>query len=163
MPYVIRQFLKNRVNTSIPGIVVSYEPLTRRAVVQVALNTLLTNGLALSGPLIPNIPVIYPAGGGFQLVFPLHPGDTALLLFSKRGIRRFKESFEREDLCEFTDDLKVIATGRWKVKFYHVRTLCLLITLQLRTTLTILIIHRRSVADTNDDVTWIAKLSDAWD
>ena len=47
VPYVIRQFLKNKVNTSIPGIVVSYEPLTRRAVVQVALNILLTNGLAL--------------------------------------------------------------------------------------------------------------------
>ena len=96
MSYV--SFLKNRVNTSIPGIVVSYEPLTRRAVVQVALNILLFNGLALDGPLIPNIPVIYPAGGGFQLVFPLNPGDTALLVFSKRGIRRFKESFEREDL-----------------------------------------------------------------
>ena len=35
VPYVIRQFLKNRINTSIPGIVVSYKPLTRRTVVQV--------------------------------------------------------------------------------------------------------------------------------
>ena len=42
--------------------------------------------------------MVSPSGGGFQLVFPLHPGDTVQLLFSKRGIRRFKESFEREDL-----------------------------------------------------------------
>ena len=40
-------------------------------------------------PLIPNVPVVYPSGGGFSLKFPLRRGDSVLLVFSASSLDRW--------------------------------------------------------------------------
>jgi hypothetical protein len=49
-------------------------------------NTLITDDL----PVINNVPVAFPSGGGFVLAFPLAQGDTVLLVFSERSIDQWK-------------------------------------------------------------------------
>lgn len=37
-------------------------------------------------PLLVDVPIIYPSGGGFTLTFPIAPGDEALVVFASRCI-----------------------------------------------------------------------------
>jgi hypothetical protein len=37
-------------------------------------------------PVIQGVPVEWPGGGGFQITFPLQPGDTGLIVFCDRSI-----------------------------------------------------------------------------
>lgn len=37
-------------------------------------------------PIIGDVPVVFPSGGGFTMTFPLFPGDNVLLVFSSRCI-----------------------------------------------------------------------------
>lgn len=37
-------------------------------------------------PVLLDVPVIYPSGGGFTLTFPIKPGDEALVIFASRCI-----------------------------------------------------------------------------
>lgn len=37
-------------------------------------------------PVVTSVPVIFPGGGGFRLVFPLQQGDTVLLVFNDRAL-----------------------------------------------------------------------------
>lgn len=40
-------------------------------------------------PVIPRVPVMFPAGGGFRITFPLQPGDDVLLIFSDVGLDKY--------------------------------------------------------------------------
>ncbi len=37
-------------------------------------------------PVVTNVPVIFPSGGGMRLTFPIQAGDTGLLVFSDRSL-----------------------------------------------------------------------------
>jgi len=37
-------------------------------------------------PVITNVPVVFPGGGGYRITFPIQAGDTVLLVFSDRSI-----------------------------------------------------------------------------
>ena len=41
-------------------------------------------------PVIPSVPVVYPRGSGFHLVFPLAVGDNVLVVFSERSLDQWK-------------------------------------------------------------------------
>ena len=43
-------------------------------------------------PVIGNVPVIFPRGGGFYFSLPLEKGDNVLLVFCDRSIDKFKSS-----------------------------------------------------------------------
>ena len=43
-------------------------------------------------PQITNVPINYPNGGGWSLIFPLKPDDTVYLAFSERSLDRWLES-----------------------------------------------------------------------
>ena len=92
IPWAVRQLLK-QVNTCLPAVVRSYNPATRRAVVEPALPMVGTDNTLLPRPPVPNVPVVFPAGGGYSLTFPLAAGDPVLLVYSQRGIGGFKRSF----------------------------------------------------------------------
>lgn len=70
----------NGVHTSMPGIIVSFDPLQNRAVVQPALNKKYVTG-PMALPIVNNVPVIFPP----NVVFPIIPGDYCLLVFSERA------------------------------------------------------------------------------
>jgi len=78
-----------RVHTSLPGIVVSYDETARTAIVQPAVY----DSAEPHRP-IEDVPVLFPRGGGYRLVWPLAKGDEVELHFSKSDPSRFQVSGE---------------------------------------------------------------------
>jgi hypothetical protein len=82
-----------------PGIVQSFDASTQLATVQPAIRrifitrdgdkeTLVPDDL----PILINVPVIFPRGGGFSLTFPVRSGDECLLVFCERSIDDWHET-----------------------------------------------------------------------
>ncbi|EBT4809645.1 translation initiation factor IF-2 [Salmonella enterica] len=75
---------------SMPGIVQSFDPDTVTAVVQPAIKGYEpdSNGVSQSTtlPLLVDVPVVLPRGGGCTLTFPVKAGDECLVIFSDRCI-----------------------------------------------------------------------------
>jgi hypothetical protein len=76
------------VHTSLPGKVVSYDPDAKTAVVEV----LVHDGRPM--PPLPDVPVKFPRGGGYRLVWSLAAGDEVTLLFYGLDPSRFRASGE---------------------------------------------------------------------
>ena len=99
LPFAMEQRLLD-VHTSLPGIVDHYDPATRRAKVVPALDLLLRDEQGTvtrrQRAMLTDVPVLHPAGGGYVVHVPLRRGDAVLLLFSERGIDRFKATFQRD-------------------------------------------------------------------
>ena len=93
IPFFGEQLLK-QVRTSLPGVVVEYDATTARARVQPAIDLLHVNGSSIPRPVLLDVPVIHPAGGGYLVHIPLDVGDPVLLLFSERDIAVFKRTLE---------------------------------------------------------------------
>lgn len=82
------------VYTGMPGIVVSYDPESKRASIQPAL----PRGYQLRGdrqveklPVINEVPILWPAFmGGVRIKGTLIPGDHVWLMFSQRSVDRWK-------------------------------------------------------------------------
>lgn len=76
--------------TALPGIIESYDPNHQTATVQPAVQGQVTapDGTVtlLSLPVITDVPVQFPSGGGFSLTFPVVKGDECLIVFASRGI-----------------------------------------------------------------------------
>ena len=87
--FAIKQAFKG-INTCLPGLVLDYDRGTRRATVQPALSIMTTDGRFIPRAPVPNVPVVFPSGGGFSLSFPLHDGDPVLLVYSQRGLSGWK-------------------------------------------------------------------------
>lgn len=76
--------------TALPGIVVSFDPVAMTCEVQPAIKPkyrqqdgTLTD---LTITVLTDCPVIFPAGGGYSLTFPVAHGDECLVVFSSRCI-----------------------------------------------------------------------------
>lgn len=94
--FVLQQRLKD-VHTALPGTVETYDPEAKRARVQPAIRLLLTDGTTRRRSPLINVPVVFPSGGGYTLLFPVEAGDTVLVVFSQRGLAAFKRAFEESD------------------------------------------------------------------
>lgn len=93
---VLDNFHEQRIktlSTAMPALIEVFDQPSRRARVQPALSLLLTDGTTMRRAPIVDVPVVFPAGGGFSLIFPLAPGDAGMLLFSMRGILEFKRAY----------------------------------------------------------------------
>ncbi len=91
----IRQGVNNRLkdlHTSMPGIIQSFDPVNQTASVQAAVRRVFitregTNEILAPQdiPILINVPVQFPRGGGFSLTFPVKKGDECLLVFAERS------------------------------------------------------------------------------
>lgn len=76
--------------TAIPGIIQSFNAEAMTCVVQPAIQAKQRNKLGvISNVTLPQLldcPVIFPAGGGFALTFPLAKGNECLVIFANRCI-----------------------------------------------------------------------------
>lgn len=79
--------------TCLPGIVQSFntdDPGNVTAVIQPSIMGVVQaqDGTyqAVNLPLLPDVPVVFPRGGGCTLTFPIQPGDECLVVFSSRCI-----------------------------------------------------------------------------
>lgn len=76
--------------TALPGIIQSYDPASMTVSVQPAISGKITGEDGASSPvnlpILPDVPVVFPTGGGFTLTFPIKDGDECLVVFSSRCI-----------------------------------------------------------------------------
>jgi hypothetical protein len=79
-----------RVWTALPGIVSSFDRSRMTCVVQpsVMVPVYGENGTRTPTaiPAIPDVPIVFPNGGGYLLTFPVSAGDEVLLVFAARRI-----------------------------------------------------------------------------
>lgn len=80
------------VRICLPGQVESYDPKTRKANIKPMLKRVYADGEIQSLPVLTAVPVVWPAGAGGGLAFPLTRGDGVLILFSERNMENYLES-----------------------------------------------------------------------
>lgn len=74
------------IHTALPGRVVSFNPDQNTVQVEPMINQVLDNGEESELPVLVDVPVQFPRGGGFVLTFPMAPGDEGLIVFGERCI-----------------------------------------------------------------------------
>lgn len=86
----ISEAVNSLLRVSMPGIIQSFDPNTVTAVVQPAIRyvEMENSGKTITKayPLLVDVPVIFPRGGGCTLTFPIQPGDECLIVFADRCI-----------------------------------------------------------------------------
>ncbi|MBG6243578.1 MAG: translation initiation factor IF-2 [Candidatus Symbiopectobacterium sp. Dall1.0] len=85
-----RRLINNQLRVAMPGIIRSFNPDAITAVVQPAICSIQTdndgNNSSYDYPLLVDVPVVFPRGGGCTLTFPVKEGDECLLIFADRCI-----------------------------------------------------------------------------
>ncbi|EIL3224593.1 TPA: Gp138 family membrane-puncturing spike protein [Escherichia coli] len=85
-----RHAIFGSLRVALPGIIQSFDPGTVTCTVQPAIygQRLGDDGALVSEeiPILPDVPVVFPRGGGCTLTFPVKAGDECLLVFSDRCI-----------------------------------------------------------------------------
>lgn len=76
-------------HVALPGRIERFDPATMLADVKPMIadaRTIDDKRTPLPFPVIPNVPVQFPGGGGFRITFPVQPGDACVLIFSDRSL-----------------------------------------------------------------------------
>lgn len=102
---------------AMPARVISYDPSTRLARVQILQPDRTEDGVQVAQPVIPEVPVFMPSGGGVSMTFPIKPGDEGIVHFADQDIGGWSQdgdasapdSRRRHSL---TDGMFVPGTGR---------------------------------------------------
>lgn len=82
--------------TALPGIIESYDPAAMTVSVQPAIQGSKEDETGAKTPeklpLLVDVPVVFPRGGGFTLTFPIKGGDECLVIFASRCIDSWWQS-----------------------------------------------------------------------
>ena len=82
--------LSKEIHTALPGRVESYDASTQKADVKPLIKSEDIdeegNAVYYPIPVITDVPVVFPGGGGFRVTFPLTKGSTVLLVFSEASL-----------------------------------------------------------------------------
>lgn len=92
---IIQHIKENRTTlyTSVPAIITDVSDLSNNKVsVQPAIETSLSDGTTYPLPIISDVSIQWPAGGGGVLTFPLKVGDDVLLVFSMKSLAEWEVS-----------------------------------------------------------------------
>lgn len=85
-----RKTLSEQMRVALPGIIQSFDPESLTAVVQPAIRYIERdndgNKSTKDYPLLVDVPVVFPRGGGCTLTFPIKEGDECLVIFADRCI-----------------------------------------------------------------------------
>lgn len=80
------------INTCLPGIIRSFDVKTQTATVQPAIRRIFSEKGSVDLPQLLDVPVYFPAGGGFAVTFPVSKNDECVLVFSQRAIDNWFEN-----------------------------------------------------------------------
>lgn len=93
--------LSNDLRVALPGIIHSFDPETVSCAVAPAIKGALTASdgsvSSVSYPLLVDVPVVFPRGGGCTLTFPVKKGDECLVIFADRAIDFWWQSGEVQE------------------------------------------------------------------
>lgn len=93
------------VHVAIPGRVETYDAALQKASVQPLVMRAHEGEdggrVAQKLPVIPEVPVLFPGGGGFSVTFPVQRGDVVLLVFSEASLDKF---LVRDGIVDPQDD-----------------------------------------------------------
>lgn len=85
-----RAALSNDLRVALPGIIQSFDPVSVTCEVAPAIRGARTGRdgevISVAYPLLVDVPVVFPHGGGCSLTFPLKKGDECLVIFADRAI-----------------------------------------------------------------------------
>lgn len=85
-----RNITKDQIRVAMPAIIQSFDPVMVTCVVQPAIRSVQVdndgNASTHYYPLLVDVPVVFPRGGGCTLTFPIKSGDECLVIFSDRCI-----------------------------------------------------------------------------
>ncbi|ELN0131897.1 MULTISPECIES: Gp138 family membrane-puncturing spike protein [Klebsiella/Raoultella group] len=86
----LAQAIMSAMRVSIPGIIQLFDPDTVTAVIQPAIKGVEHDvsgaEVSVNLPLLVDVPVVFPRGGGCTLTFPVKEGDECLVIFADRCI-----------------------------------------------------------------------------
>ncbi|NHB94369.1 phage baseplate assembly protein V [Photorhabdus cinerea] len=86
----INHALSSQLRVAMPGIIQSFNAEAATCVVQPAIKSGIADpegkATSVSLPLLVDVPVIFPRGGGVTLTFPVKAGDECLVIFADRCI-----------------------------------------------------------------------------
>ncbi|EPG8229692.1 Gp138 family membrane-puncturing spike protein [Klebsiella pneumoniae] len=86
----LAQAIMSAMRVSMPGIIQSFDPDAVTAVVQPAIKGVEQDesgaDVSVNIPLLVDVPVVFPRGGGCTLTFPVKAGDECLVIFADRCI-----------------------------------------------------------------------------
>jgi hypothetical protein len=86
------EYSMSLVHTSFPGVVVSYDPNTRRADIQPSLKKRLPNGSFMEPAIIHDVPVRYPGSKKYTIHFPLEEGDEVDVTVCERATDSWRDT-----------------------------------------------------------------------
>ena len=101
-----------------PGIIQGFNPIEQTAKVQLAIRERITdiekNILNLEVPILLDVPIVMPRGGGFVITFPIKPGDECLVIFSDLCINAWwslggVQNIEEYRRHDFSDAFAILA------------------------------------------------------
>jgi hypothetical protein len=75
-----------RLRVALPGVIVSFDADAQTATVQPLIDQVMADGTTRALPVLQDVPVSFPRGGGFVLTFPVSEGDECQLVFNDRCI-----------------------------------------------------------------------------
>lgn len=93
--FAIRKALQ-AIDGQLPAQIIRYDRETNRAVVMPLISRLTVSGEIINRAPIASVPVLALGGGGFNISFPLKPGDKGWIEASDRDISLFLQSSEVE-------------------------------------------------------------------
>lgn len=96
LAFILEEEFKN-LYTALPANIQSYDAQTKRATVIPAIKTWYEDDSYDSYPIVADVPVLMPSGGGYTITMPIKKGDAVLLVFSQRGIENFKKTFQESN------------------------------------------------------------------
>lgn len=86
------QELMKSVCTSVPGNIITFDPVLQRAQVRVGVQRVDVNGVASALPPIADVPVLFLGGTQFSVAHQINPGDEGMILFSQRCVDGWKQT-----------------------------------------------------------------------
>lgn len=87
----LQHYMEN-VYTAFPAIVTEVDLVNQKVKAKPAVNFKYRDLSFTEYPIFSNIPLMFPSSSKSALTFPVSKGDTVLLVFSKKGIDKFKAS-----------------------------------------------------------------------
>jgi len=101
----VKKYVQNSIYTAMPAAITSVASLETEQVISVKplVKNEYEDGVILNLPDVLNVPVVFPAGGGGLLSFPLKVGNQVLLVFSMRSISEYLNAVDGHDKAYLPD------------------------------------------------------------